>query len=59
MFHQTISAILLRICSLFRTTYERNGIVGQWNRGIKLAINNMAVVAILKPGRAESDLSVN
>ena len=34
MFHQTILAILLRICSFFRTPYERSGIVGQWNRGI-------------------------
>ena len=34
MFHQTISAILLRICWLFRTPYERRGIAGQWNRGI-------------------------
>ena len=32
MFHQTISAILLRICSFFRTPYERNGIADQWNR---------------------------
>ena len=35
MFHQTISAILLRICYFFRTPYERRGIAGQWNRGIK------------------------
>ena len=34
MFHQTISAILLRICYFFRTPYERRGIAGQWNRGI-------------------------
>ena len=34
MFHQTISAILLRICSFFRTPYERNGFADQWNRGI-------------------------
>ena len=35
MFHQTISAILLRICSFFRTPYERSGVAGQWNRGIR------------------------
>ena len=35
MFHQTISAILLGICSFFCTLYEHNGIAGQWNRGIK------------------------
>ena len=34
MFHQIISAILLRICSFLRTPYERCGIAGQWNRGI-------------------------
>ena len=34
MFHQTVSAILSRICSFFRTPYERRGIAGQWNRGI-------------------------
>ena len=34
MFHQTISAILLRICSFFRTPYERCGIAAQWNRGL-------------------------
>ena len=34
MFHQTISAILLRICPFFRTPYERRGIAGQWNRGM-------------------------
>ena len=34
MFHQTISAILLRIYNFFRTPYERRGIAGQWNRGI-------------------------
>ena len=32
MFHLTISAILLRICSFSRTPYERHGIAGQWNR---------------------------
>ena len=36
MFHQTISAILLRICSFFRTLYKRCAIAGQWNRGIRL-----------------------
>ena len=35
MFHQTISAILLRICYFFRTPYERRGIAGQWNRGFR------------------------
>ena len=34
MFHQTLSAILSRIGSFFRTPYERCGIAGQWNRGI-------------------------
>ena len=34
MFHQTIWAILLRICYFFRTLCERSGVVGQWNRGI-------------------------
>ena len=34
MFHQTISAMLLRICPFFRTPYERSGVAGQWNRGI-------------------------
>ena len=34
MYHQTISAILLRICSFSRTPHERHGIAGQWNRGI-------------------------
>ena len=34
MFHQTVSAILPRICSFFRTPYERRGIAGQWNTGI-------------------------
>ena len=34
VFHQTISAILLRICSFSRTPYERHSIAGQWNRGI-------------------------
>ena len=34
MFHQTISAILLRICSFFRTPYKPRGIIGLWNRGI-------------------------
>ena len=38
MFHQTISAILLRICSFLRTQHERRGITGQWNRGINLNI---------------------
>ena len=33
MFHQTISAILLRICSFLRTPYERRGLAGQWNKG--------------------------
>ena len=37
MFHQTISAILLRICPFFRTPYERRCIAGQWNRGITWA----------------------
>ena len=34
MFHQTIPAILLCICSFSRMPYERHGIAGQWNRGI-------------------------
>ena len=34
MFHQTISAILLRICSFFRTPYERRCIAGQCKRGL-------------------------
>ena len=29
-FHQTISAMLLRICTFFRTPYERGGVAGQW-----------------------------
>ena len=37
MFHQTTSAILLRICPFFRTPYERRGIAGQWNRGIMIS----------------------
>ena len=36
MFHQTILVISLRICSFFRTPYERRGIAGQWNRGIEI-----------------------
>ena len=36
MLHQTISTILLRICPFFRMPYERRGIPGQWNRGIRL-----------------------
>ena len=39
MFHQTISAMLLRICSFSRTLYERHGIAGQWNRGITLPLS--------------------
>ena len=35
MFHQTISAILLHICSFLRMLYERSGIAGQWNRGLR------------------------
>ena len=34
MFHQTTSAILLRINSFFRTPYKRCGIAGQWKWGI-------------------------
>ena len=41
MFHQTISAILLRICSFFRMPYKRRGIAGQWNRGITVIRNIM------------------
>ena len=34
MFHRTISAILLHICSFLRTPYECRIIDSQWNRGI-------------------------
>ena len=40
MFHQTILAILLRICSFLRTSCERRGIAGQWNRGITATMRN-------------------
>ena len=35
MFHQTVSAILPCICSFFCTPYQRRGVAGQWNRGIR------------------------
>ena len=41
MFHQTTAAILPRICSIFRTPFDRSSVAGQWNRALQRVVGSM------------------